>query len=138
MSAPSPVVRAVTYERDGHRCVSCGSFGPLQYQHRAAEGMGGRLAVPRLDEGLTSCAICNPAYEDGMQALALVRGWKVRRFVVEQGIAYRVPVLYVPERTWFVVSTDGKRSPILRARVDGLMTEVYGEHSWAEMKERAA
>ena len=138
MSAPSPVVRAVTYERDGHRCVSCGSLGPLQYQHRAVEGMGGRKAAPRLDEGLTSCALCNPEYERKLQPVALVRGWKVPTWVRDQGIAFRVPVFFAWEGRWCVLGTAGGREPIRLGAVQGLMAEVYGEVSWAEMQRKAA
>lgn len=126
MSKPTPAVRAATYDRDGHRCVSCGSTGSLQYQHRAAEGSGGRRARPTLDEGLTSCATCNPAYESTRQRVALLNGWKVRRFVVDQAIAYRVPVFYAVERDWFLIDREGVRVPIGRARARALMIEAYG------------
>lgn len=126
MSAPTPATRAVTYERDEHRCVSCGTLGPLQYQHRAAEGMGGRTAAPLLDEGVTSCATCNPRYEGDWQTRALVRGWKVRRWVVEQSIAYRVPV-FVHMHGWVLLDREGGRTPISAGRARGLMVEVYGD-----------
>lgn len=126
MSAPTPVVRAVTYERDGHRCVSCASLRFLEYQHRAVEGQGGRKAAPKLDEGVTSCALCNPRYEHDLQRKALLMGWKVRSWVRDRGIAYRVPVFYVFERAWFLLDAEGNRFPISRARARALMDEVYG------------
>lgn len=126
MSKPTPATRAVTYERDGRRCVSCGTLGPLQYQHRAAEGMGGKAAAPLLDEGVTSCALCNPKYEGVWQTRALVAGWKVRRWVVEQGIAYRVPV-FVHMHGWVLLDREGGRTAISAARARGLMVEVYGD-----------
>lgn len=135
MSSPTPAVRAVTYERDDHRCVSCGTLGPIQYQHRAAEGMGGRLARPRLEEGLTACALCNAGYEAHLQARALARGWKVRRWVVEQGKAAEVPVRYALGG-WFLLSTDGVRIPISRARAVEMMHAVYGDE-WNEWEAAA-
>lgn len=125
MSAPPPVVRAVTYERDGHRCVSCATLRHLQYQHRAAVGMGGSGRAIRYAEGLTSCATCNPAYEAHRQAEALFRGWKVRRWVGEQGLAGSVPVFYVWDG-WHVLEHDATRTPITADRAAEMMRAVYG------------
>lgn len=127
MSAPSSIVRRLVFARDGQRCVSCGATSPLEFQHRAAEGMGGRRAAPRVDEGLTSCAFCNQGYEGHLQARALRHGWKVRRFVVERGIAYLVPVFYLPERSWFELTLGGKRVQLSVAEALRRMGEVYGD-----------
>lgn len=137
MSDPSPVVRAVTYERDEHRCVSCGTIGPLQYQHRRAKGMGGRVAAARLEEGVTSCGICNPGYEGHLQALALAMGWKVRSWVVEQRRASDVPVFYAWEGRWCRLTVEGERKPILRSEAMRMMRDVYGDE-YVEPKGRAA
>lgn len=62
-----------------------------------------------------------------MQREALLKGWKVRRWVVTvHGIGYRVPVFYVVERTWFLLGRDGSRTAISPGRARGLMVEVYG------------
>ncbi len=127
MTEPTPVVRAVTYERDEHRCVSCGALSPLQYQHRAAEGMGGRKRRPRLEEGVASCASCNPRYESDLQARALACGWKVRRWVAEQGLTALVPVFYAWAHRWAVLGTDGGRTWISDREALGMLREVYGE-----------
>lgn len=125
MTTPTPVVRAVTYERDDHRCVSCGTLATITYQHRAAEGMGGRKARPRLEEGLTACALCNAAYEGSLQVRALAYGWKVRRFVVEQGLAAQVPVRYALSG-WHLLFNDGRRVPIKEGTAVDMMRTVYG------------
>lgn len=125
MTTPTPVVRAVTYERDDHRCVSCGTLATITYQHRAAEGMGGRKARPRLEEGLTACALCNAAYEGSLQVRALAYGWKVRRFVVEQGLAAQVPVRYAL-CGWHLLFNDGRRVPISEGTAVDMMRAVYG------------
>lgn len=135
MSTPTPAVRAVTYERDEHRCVSCGTLSPIQYQHRAAEGMGGRLARPRLEEGLTTCAICNAGYEAHLQTRALARGWKVRRWVVQQGKAAEVPVRYALAG-WMQLTSDGRRVPITRELAVEMMRAVYGPE-WDEWEKAA-
>lgn len=125
MSEPTPVVRAVVYERDGEQCVSCGAREHLQFQHRRAEGMGGRKARPTHEEGLTTCALCNPRYEGDMQRKALLLGWKVRAWVIDQGRGGEVPVYYVPERSWWRLQ-GAVRVRISRARAMAMMSAVYG------------
>lgn len=123
MADPTPVVRAVTYERDGERCVSCGARAGLQYQHRQAVGMGGSKRRPRLDEGLTSCASCNPAYESSLQESALRFGWKVKKWVKDCAL---VPVYYPLERAWFRLAAEGGRVRVSPDVAMQMMVEVYG------------
>ena len=123
MSDPTPVTRAVTYERDGHRYLSCGSRLNLQYQHRAAVCMGGRKIQPLLVEGVTSCANCNPQDEDVLQAEALRCGWKIRKCVSD---AARVPVFYPLDKTWFMLTGEGMRIRITTAEAMSMMHDVYG------------
>lgn len=137
MSDPTPKIRLATYERDEHRCASCGAPAPLQYQHRAAVGMGGNPVRPLIFEGLTSCAVCNPAYEHRLQARALVLGWKVRRWVQTRGLVDRVPVFYVWERRWCVLGRDGGRVPISAAQAEVLLVDVYGAVEFERMREAA-
>lgn len=126
MAEPTPATRTRTYERDGHRCVSCGSIYHLQYQHRAAEGMGGYPPRPTLPEGLTSCATCNPDYEGRLQALALRSGWKVRRWVRDRALVDQVPVLYAWEGRWCRLTAEGDRVPVSRVVAMRMMRRVYG------------
>lgn len=128
MADPTPIVRAVTYERDGERCLSCGARRGLQYQHRDAVGMGGSKIRPLLEEGVTSCEVCNPAYEGALQMVALKYGWKVRGWVKKRfGTLSVVPVYYVLERTWFRLTREGKRERLSQAEAMGMMHKVYGE-----------
>ena len=124
MSEPTPATRAVTYERDKHRCVSCGSYTNLQYQHRQATGMGGSLIRPLFVDGVTSCARCNPRYESDLQRSALRFGWKVRSWVEMPG---RVPVWCVWERCWYRLTKGGTRELISPKVAIEMMTEIYGE-----------
>jgi len=135
VTAPSPAVRAVTYERDGHRCVSCATLHNLQFQHRAAVGMGGSERLPKYPEGVTSCAICNPAYEAHRQTEALFRGWKVRRWVAEANAVAQVPVFYVFDG-WHMLNADATRTPIGADVAAILMQQVYGGE-WAEWRAAA-
>jgi 5-methylcytosine-specific restriction endonuclease McrA len=51
------------YERDGHRCVSCGTDENLTLDHRIPKSRGG----PSTDDNLqTMCAPCNQAKADSM------------------------------------------------------------------------
>jgi hypothetical protein len=115
----------VTYERDGHRCVSCGTLENLQYQHRAAVGMGGSDRAPRFPEGVTSCAVCNPAYEAHRQVEALFRGWKVRRWVAEQDLVAQVPVFFLFDG-WHLLNADATRTAVSVRAAEFRMRAVYG------------
>lgn len=123
MVAPSAGVRAVTYERDGHRCVSCGATTHLEYQHRKRVGSGGSKIRPGLPDGVTSCSWCNAGYEGDGQADALRYGWKVRSWVDD---AARVPVWYVTDRAWYVLKKDGLRHRVPLHVATEMMVEVYG------------
>jgi hypothetical protein len=127
MSDPTPVTRAVTYERDNHRCATCGTIRNLQYQHRAAVGAGGSKIRPGLVDGITSCAICNPAYEGRLQAMALRYGWKVRSWVRDRDLMGDVPVYYLVERKWYQLTAEGERKHITTQRAMWLMHAVYGD-----------
>lgn len=124
-SDPTPAVRARTYERDVERCVSCGR--PVEeYQHRASVGQGGSKVRPHLPDGLASCSVCNNRYEGDRQIEALLNGWKVRRWVFQQNRCDEVPVLYMPERSWFRLTFSGLRLPVSRPAAYRMMHEVYG------------
>lgn len=125
MVAPTPAVRAETYARDMNRCVRCRSTD-LSYQHRQA---GGGNVAPEMVDGLTACLICNYRFEADLQLEALVNGWKVRRWVKDKA---GVPVNYVQERQWYVLTTSG-RAPISAEQAMTMMHEMYGEQydQWA-------
>jgi hypothetical protein len=123
MTEPKTHVRAVTYERDGHRCVSCGAFTNLQFQHRQATGMGGSRVRPLFVDGVTSCARCNPRYESDLHQAALRFGWKVPRWVDAPGL---VPVWCVWARSWFRLTRVGTREPVSGKVALEMMHEVYG------------
>jgi hypothetical protein len=131
MTAPTSAVRLETYDRDLWRCVSCGERGTLQFQHRRATGMGGSKIAPTVQDGLTSCPTCNPAYEHRLQTAALWHGWKVRSWVKQPEL---VPVFYMPEMSWWRLTVTGERYEVSAAVVGRHMEFVYGEEwqSWAD------
>lgn len=128
MGKPTLAIRLDTYDRDGNRCCSCGALTGLEYQHRRAEGMGGREGAPALCDGLTSCWLCNPGYEGALQPVALKNGWKTRSWVTDRS---RVPVWYPLERTWYrllrVADEEGEtRVRLTEGEAMAMMTSVYG------------
>lgn len=135
MADPTPVVRAVTYERDLERCWSCGARTGLEYQHRAVVGAGGSKVRPKFPEGGTTCFRCNPRYEGDMQSKALACGWKIRRWVFDQGRAVEVPVFYALELAWFRLTADGRRVRVTEVTASRMMRDVYGDEydEWVEV-----
>lgn len=97
--------------------------------------MGGvRVKVPV--EAL--CLLCtdhNGRAESDLQARALARGWKVRRWVVEQGRAAEVPVRYALAG-WMQLTSDGRRVSITRALAVEMLHAVYGDE-WDEWEAAA-
>lgn len=125
MSQPTAVVRMVTYQRDGVRCIRCGVWSPLTFQHRAATGMGGGGGKPDCVCGVTACGPCNERFEHAGQREALLNGWKVRRWVHRQGRCGDVPVFYPLLGGWHVLRGEGRELvTVAAARV--LMVDVYG------------
>lgn len=114
MTAPTAKVRAATYLRDQHRCVSCGTQEGLTWQHRAATGMGGagkRAAILTPADGLTACAVCNMRYEADMQELALASGWKLRRY--RGGVpACELPYRDAMTGLWWLPDVEGFRHQV--------------------------
>lgn len=114
MTTPTRTVRGLTYLRDGHRCVSCGAYAPLEWHHREASGHGGRgRKAPALTpaDGLTACSRCNSGFEAELQEVALALGWKLRR---NRGgmAAHDIPYFDRNVRGYFLPLVDGTRKPI--------------------------
>lgn len=129
MSKPTAKVRKAVYERDGHRCVSCGSTS-LTFQHRVSEGMGGNPDPCPPENGLTLCMVCNQACEASMQDLALARGWKVKRHFDPA----QVPVFYPAEYQWYRLEST-RRVPLTDQEAFYLGCETYGD-LWREFRAR--
>lgn len=126
MVAPAKPVREACYRRDHHRCVRCGRDVDPTFQHRAAVGMGGSTFIPTAVDGVTACIWCNEAFEHRLQREALASGWKVRRWVHEQGRTAEIPVFYKPERQWCLLIANS-RMPISEETAISIMHEIYGD-----------
>lgn len=123
-------VRDQVMDRD-RRCYACGSQWTLTFQHRAAVGAGGSKVTPSVVDGIVACLVCNVQFEAGMQTLALVCGWKVRRWVGDQGLTGQIPVFDWANRTWWALKSYGMRQKITSAKAEVLMKTVY-EQEWSE------
>lgn len=125
MTAPTPVVRKQTYDRDGNRCAACGSWGPLEWNHRQSSGHGGRgRKAPSVTpvDGVVACAICNADFEGRLLRKALRYGWKVRKWVKHPEL---VPVRYA-DGVWAVLQADGLRRVVPEWEALVMMRDVYG------------
>ncbi|SJM54911.1 hypothetical protein [Agrococcus casei] len=123
MADPTDKVRRGVRERDGERCVACGTMWAITFQHRRAVGMGGSKERPGYADGLAACADCNARFEGNMQTLALLNGWKVRRWVQDPS---RVPYFHVATGRWYALAADGPwRREISRAEAVRMMNDVY-------------
>lgn len=123
MSAPTPVVRAVVYERDDHRCVCCGAMSPLEFQHR---NNALRRERPTYQEGLAACPTCNQFFTHRLQQQAWRYGWAVRRWVSKEATA-ELPVFYQWAGVWCLLTGEGERVRIGRADAERRMLAVYGD-----------
>lgn len=119
---PTPVVRAVTYERDGERCVACGTGHPLSFQHRHNAL---RRERPLYHEGVTACVLCNALFEGTMQGKAYRYGWKLRRWVTADRVAL-VPVFVQWEHRWYLLDREGGRALISGFEATTRMRSIYG------------
>lgn len=123
-SDPTPQVRMAVYQRDGVRCVACAAWNPLSFQHRRATGMGGSKIRPTVVDGVCACVPCNVEFERGLQIKALLRGWKVPRWVKVPAL---VPVFYPLFGGWHVLGQDGTRVPVSVKVALDMMRDVYGD-----------
>jgi hypothetical protein len=124
VASPTPSVRKATVLRDNSQCALCGALSPLEWNHRAAVGMGGSKKQPGVTEGVMLCSHCNTAIEsDALRMkVALIYGIKVRRWADPT----KVPVFYPRENRWYRFDgTERVEVPSIVAL--DLMHAVYGD-----------
>ncbi len=83
-TGPSAAMVRKVRERDGWRCVHCGTTENLTTGHRKNRGSGGSSdpAINRPSNLITECAAANALSESdaGFRLRALEKGWKVLQF----------------------------------------------------------
>jgi hypothetical protein len=91
--------------------------------------MGGSRTRPGAADGLTLCLQCNQECEGSLQSLALVYGWKVRKWADP----VRVPVYFRHQWQWFLFE-GAERRPISGVTALDAMHSVYGDQylTWSE------
>lgn len=125
MADPTDKVRRGVRERDGERCVACGTMWAITFQHRRAVGMGGTHERPGYADGLAACATCNNRFEGDLRADAVDNGWKVLGWVDRPE---RVPYFHIATGRWYALAADGPwRRGISHAEADRMMRDVYGD-----------
>lgn len=104
---------ALVFERDGHRCLHCGTGDQLSPQHRRNRGMGGTsaAALHAPSNVVTLCWPANSAMESDAAAAAEGRryGWKLDR---DQDPA-ATPVYDAAAGLWYLLRDDYGRDHVV-------------------------
>lgn len=127
---PTAQVWRDTKARDREQCARCGTRYGLSHQHRRAVGMGGSKIPPLIEDSLVLCLGCNVRCEADLQMLALVFGWKVRRWVGDPALA---PVFYPHFGGWKRLTESGEAINISATEAEEMMRALYGPQ-WDEWR----
>ena len=116
----STEVNKIVAQRDGQKCVHCGTNSNLTIQHRRGRGMGGSKSLNTPDNLILMCWSSNTGMEDDSDEAqeARLRGWKIDR--ADPRPAYEIPVWVWPggwrqllrDSTYFNVSSPADVRPV--------------------------
>lgn len=112
MSAVPAAMRALVYERDGHRCYHCGTTEGLGLQHRVGRGMGGSKLLDIPSNLLTFCNAANADMEANAEAARIARqhGWKLHNYEVPYLLVR--PVYDRTTQEWFFLDDQHHRTAV--------------------------
>lgn len=104
-------MRQRIYERDGNKCVDCGSANNLTLQHRVSKGMGGSKMYDTYPYLITMCQPCNVALESDYYRAEKGRfnGWKLSRLSKPPVNPEEIPVKI--GTGWFYLDAQGNKKP---------------------------
>lgn len=110
-TGPTETVKDLVYQRDGGRCVRCGSLHRLTIHHRVNRSMGGAREswINEAHNLLLACEPCNGWFEDNPRE-SYEAGWKVRRPQLPDGVEVR----YADGQA-YRLTPDGVRATIVGA-----------------------
>jgi len=98
-------------ERDGERCVACGSVWQLTIHHRVNRGSGGSKLFDGYEYLLAVCNPCNVSFEASAEVAEMARqlGYKLPRNAAPAIDATKVPVYYQYLSKWYLLDTLGNK-----------------------------
>jgi len=99
-------------ERDGGRCVHCGTTEGLVPQHRINRGNGGRKSLEIPSNVILLCSIENGLIESNPKRADVARamGWKLRDWAVEDLLI--LPFYDRIAQSWFWLDNDYHRTAV--------------------------
>lgn len=105
-------------ERDGGRCIHCGSTEGLIPHHRMNRGMGGSKELEVPSNVLTMCSLFNGAMESegSAQAWAIRNGWKLTRVapLMIPGVLVNAAVWDYNTSNWYKLDNHYTRIRVTR------------------------
>jgi hypothetical protein len=106
--------RDTIIQRDGERCVACGSMWQLTIHHRVNRGSGGSKLFDGFAYLLTVCNPCNVSFEASAEVAEMARslGYKLPRNVAPAIDPTLVPVYYQYLSKWYQLDTEGHKKEI--------------------------
>lgn len=106
MARSSTEINRIVYERDGWKCVHCGTSDRLSIQHRRGRGMGGSSLYEGAENKAAMCWRANSGMESDSdeKSEAEERGWHIRR--ADPREAWNVPIWVWPGG-WRQLLPDG-------------------------------
>jgi hypothetical protein len=106
--------RDTIVERDGERCVACGSVWQLTIHHRVNRGAGGSKLFDGYEFLLAVCNPCNVSFESSAEVAQMARGlgYKLPRNVAPAIDATKVPVYYQYLSKWYYLDANGKKEEV--------------------------
>jgi hypothetical protein len=94
-------------ERDGHKCLHCGTTEGLVPQHRRNRGMGGSKARDVPSNIVVMCSAFNGDMEADatLASVAIAYGWKVQG----EDAPELIPVYDMQAQGWYLLRDDYSR-----------------------------
>lgn len=99
-------------ERDGGRCLHCGTTEGLVPQHRINRGAGGSKALEVPSNVILFCSAYNGQIEAEVESARIAKhhGWKLSRW--DMGRLQEIPIYDRNAREWFWLDNEYGRTQV--------------------------